>query len=187
MFDRNKTTATYLPRNVSADAGSGIHPDGAFQTAVSSDGGYVFAMGQSDNAAAIFRVANPQPTLFSLQPASVAEGSGDFTLVVKGSGFVAGAGLWWDGFIRQTPSSTAARCVPRFRRLMTSGYDHDQEESFARRRRFTTSDFKVRWRPTVLDRSSQPGGVLAGATGVQVDVYGPPTVGHNGNGTARRH
>ncbi len=100
MFDRENTNGYLsLGQLYKRDAGSGTPAlNGAMQTAVSSDGGYVFAVGQIDHALAVLRVANPIPTLFNLQPASVAAGSADFTLVVKGSGFVKGATVNWDGF-----------------------------------------------------------------------------------------
>jgi hypothetical protein len=99
MLDRENTNG-YLSfgQLYKRDASSGTPSlSGDMQTAVSSDGQYIFAVGQFDNAVMIFRVANAVPTPFSLKPASVAAGGAQFTLVVKGSGFVDGPSLWWDG------------------------------------------------------------------------------------------
>jgi hypothetical protein len=150
-----------------------------FQTAVSSDGGYIFAVGQFDNAVAIFRVANPVPTLFSLQPASVAQNSAQFTLVVKGSGFVEGASLWWDGthpsdmFIN---SSEMRATIPAS--YLTSAGDHIitiRNPTPGGGDSFNTLAFKVTAvaaPPVPSIDHLNPAGVLAGASGVQVDVYG---------------
>ncbi len=57
--------------------------------------------GGSSNSLA-FSVENPLPIASSLSPASVAVGSGAFTLTVNGSGFVAGSVIQWNGGNRQT-------------------------------------------------------------------------------------
>ena len=200
MFDRDKANG-YLSfrEKYQRDPGTGAPAlNGAFQTAVSSDGGYVFAVGQSDNAVAVFRLANPQPTMFSLQPASVAQGSGDFTLVVKGSGFVDGASLWWDGshpadtFVN---SSELRATIPAS--YLTSAGDHSimiHNPTPGGGDSFNTLVFKViapAATPVPSIDHLSPAGVVAGASGVQVDVYGSnfqssgSTVTVNGSGVTR--
>jgi uncharacterized repeat protein (TIGR01451 family) len=49
-----------------------------------------------------FAIKNPRPVLSSLSPASVIAGSGDFTLILAGSGFVNGSIVEWNGSNRQT-------------------------------------------------------------------------------------
>ncbi len=44
-----------------------------------------------------FTVNNPQPVLTSMTPAAIATGSAAFTLTLNGSGYVAGATVYWDG------------------------------------------------------------------------------------------
>lgn len=197
MFDREKTNGYLSFRNAYVrNAGSGAPAlNGALQTAVSSDGKYVFAVGQADTAVAVFRSANPQPALFSLQPASVAQGGSGFTLIVKGTGFVNGAQVWWDGFhptdtfinsseMRATiPAawiSGAGNHTIKVRNPTPGGGDS-----------YNTLTFQVTAAaatPVPSIDHLNPAGVIAGASGVQVDVYGSnfqssgTTVTANGSG-----
>lgn len=100
LFDRSSTNGAVTLRQLyKRDAGSGTPAlAGASHVAVTNDGQYVFASAMTDNAVAIFQAANPVPTLTSLQPASVVAGSNDFTLVIKGAGFVKGLLVKWDTF-----------------------------------------------------------------------------------------
>jgi hypothetical protein len=60
---------------------------------------------------AFFTINNPSPTIAGLTPASAKAGSGAFTLTVKGSNFVPGATVLWNGAERPTTfvSSTQLR------------------------------------------------------------------------------
>ncbi len=98
MLDRDTTTGYLTFREAYVrDAGGSPALLGVHKIAVTNDGQYVLAVSGTDKAVAVFRLANPVPTLFNLQPASVAAGSAQFTLVVKGNQFVDGAQVWWDG------------------------------------------------------------------------------------------
>jgi hypothetical protein len=48
------------------------------------------------------KTSNPVPSIGSLSPSSVTEGSGAFTLTVNGSGFISGSQLRWNGSNRTT-------------------------------------------------------------------------------------
>ncbi len=197
MFDRDSLTGYLTFHEIHVrDASSGTPAlSGALQTAVSSDGGYVFAVGQFDNAVVVFRVANPVPTLFSLQPASVSAGSSDFTLVIKGAGFVDGASVSWDTFLPTTTffnSSEVHASIPAA--WISSTGTHTikvTNPSPGGGDSFNTLSFKVlapAAPPVPSIDHLVPAGVLAGATGVQVDVYGSnfktpgSTVTANGSG-----
>jgi 6-phosphogluconolactonase (cycloisomerase 2 family) len=180
MFDRENINGYLTFREkYQRDAGGTPALGGARQTAVSSDGQYVFVVGQTDNALAVFRIANPVPALFSMQPASVAQNSAQFTLIVKGSGFVEGAQVWWDGahptdtFIN---SSEVRATIPAA--YLTSVGNHTikvKNPLPGGGDSFNTLTFKVLAAgspPVPAIDHLNPAGVLAGTTGVQVDVYG---------------
>jgi predicted outer membrane repeat protein len=181
MFDREHVNGYLTFREAYfRDAGSGTPAlSGAVHVAVSSDGGYVFALGQFDKAIAIFRTANPIPALFSLQPASVAAGSSSFTLVVKGAGFVDGAYVAWDGFHPTTTyfnSSEVRASIPAA--YVTSAGNHTikvTNPTPGGGDSFNTLTFKV-IAPAATPIPSidhlNPAGVEAGAANTTVDVYG---------------
>jgi 6-phosphogluconolactonase (cycloisomerase 2 family) len=85
------------------DSGTGLPAlDGARHVAVSSDGRMVVATGYLDSKVNAFLMANPTPLLESLTPASVVEGSPDFTLTLYGQDFVYGVEVLLNG----TPLAT---------------------------------------------------------------------------------
>jgi len=197
MFDRNKDNLGVLTfREAYMRDGSGVPAlSGIHKVAVTNDGQYVLAVSGFDKAVSVFRLANPVPTLFSLQPASVAAGSAQFTLIVKGSQFVDGASLWWDGthpvdtFIN---SGEMRATIPAS--YITSAGNHTikiHNPSPGGGDSFNTLTFQV-LSPAAPPVPSidylNPAGVIAGASGVQVDVYGSnfkssgTTVTANGSG-----
>ena len=60
------------------------------------------APGGGTSGTVSFAIKNPRPVLSSLSPPSVIAGSGDFTLIVDGSGFVNGSTVEWNGSNRDT-------------------------------------------------------------------------------------
>jgi len=69
------------------------------------------------SSAFYFRVYNSQATITSLEPASVLAGSGGFTLTVTGTNFVAGANLFFGGYIlfpTLVNSTTLTASVPAY-------------------------------------------------------------------------
>lgn len=75
-------------------------------TGVASGTTLVHATIEGKTGAATVRVSSQQglarPSISQLIPTSVATGSGDFTLIVRGSGFSSGARIAWDGTLRLT-------------------------------------------------------------------------------------
>jgi hypothetical protein len=60
------------------------------------------APGGGTSGTVSFAVRNPRPVLTSFSPASVIAGSGDFVLILDGSGFVNGSIVEWNGSNRDT-------------------------------------------------------------------------------------
>jgi CSLREA domain-containing protein len=65
--------------------------------------------GEGNTASATLNVNNPSPAISSLNPSSVVAGSGAFTLVVNGNGFVNGSVVRWNGADRTTTFVSATQ------------------------------------------------------------------------------
>jgi hypothetical protein len=65
--------------------------------------------GGGTSAAVSFEVDNPQASVTSLSPSSIAAGSAAFTLTVNGAGFVAASTVQWNGASRATTFVSAAQ------------------------------------------------------------------------------
>ena len=181
MFDRNKDNYGVLAfREAYVRDGSGVPAlSGIHKVAVTNDGQYVLAVSAFDKAVSVFRMANPVPTLFSLQPASVAAGGAQFTLIVKGSQLVEGAQLWWDGthpVDTYINSGEMRATIPGA--YITSAGNHTikiHNPTPGGGDSFNTLTFQVlapAAPPVPSIDHLNPAGVIAGASGVQVDVYG---------------
>jgi hypothetical protein len=181
MFDRESLHGYLSFRDAYIrDSGSGLPAlNGAAHLAVSADGGYVFVVSQIDKAVVIFRTANPVPTLFSLQPASVGAGGAQFTLIVKGAGFVDGAEVWWDGSHPTATffnSSEMRATIPAA--WIAGAGNHTikvKNPTPGGGDSFNTLTFKV-IAPAATPIPSidhlNPAGAKAGAANPQVDIYG---------------
>ncbi|MDH3637398.1 MAG: IPT/TIG domain-containing protein [Gammaproteobacteria bacterium] len=67
--------------------------------------------GGTSAPARILTINNPQPTVASFLPTAAVVGSGPFPLTVTGTGFVTGAQLLWNGFVRNTTVNSPTELV----------------------------------------------------------------------------
>jgi 6-phosphogluconolactonase (cycloisomerase 2 family) len=167
---------------------AGPYFGGPMNVAASNDGKFVMVTASTDNAVVLFQVANPIPALNVLEPASVTGDANDAQLMVKGSGFVSGAKITFDGTALETTyvSSTHLEAtVPASLLATTTGHSVGvTNPGPGGGVSFNTLPFAI-----VTATSSQsedttysipfpsidhltPGGVKAGPTGFVMDVYG---------------
>jgi hypothetical protein len=181
VFDREPVDGYLTAKQVlKRDAGTGDPGlDGAREVAVSSDGQYVFGMGTLDKTAAIFRVANPAPALYTLQPPSAQAGSAAFTLVVKGHGFVDGAHVRWNAFNAPTTfvNSTEVRAsidAGWFAAAgkVTIGADNPGPGGGPSFNVLTFTVTAPNAPPVPSIDHLNPASVMAGSASTQVDIYG---------------
>lgn len=71
-------------------------------TAVGAGSAVITASAGGRTGRATVAVANPAPHLTTMQPATIDAGGGDFTLVVRGTGFVPDSRVQWSGEDRST-------------------------------------------------------------------------------------
>lgn len=71
-------------------------------TAVGAGSAVIAASAGGRTGRATIAVANPAPHLTTMQPATIDAGGDDFTLVVRGTGFVAASRVRWNGADRPT-------------------------------------------------------------------------------------
>lgn len=103
-------TATAIGSNVGYqwDFGDGASANGSVITRTYGAVGTFLAIVTATNnlntvtATTTVNVVNPTPTITSVNPISITAGSGAFTLIVSGLGFVAGSILQWNNFPRPT-------------------------------------------------------------------------------------
>jgi 6-phosphogluconolactonase (cycloisomerase 2 family) len=181
MFEREPAHGALTLRDVYTRNPATGYPAlaGVRDVAVSSDGQYVFAASAIDDALAVFQVANPVPALYSLLPASVAAGGADFTLVVKGAGFVDGAYVAWDSYHPTTTYLNAGEIQAAIKATwLTSAVTHTilvHNPLPGGGDSFNTLTFQVSApaAPPVpsIDHLS-PASVDAGAPNTTVEVYG---------------
>jgi predicted outer membrane repeat protein len=197
VFDRDNTNGAVAFRQLyQRDVGSGTPAlGGATFIAVTNDGQYVFVSAYNDIAVVVFQAANPVPTLTSLQPASVVAGSSDFTLVIKGSGFVKGLYAEWNTYHPTTTfvnSSEVHATIPAawitaagtytigVHNLTPGGGDSFNTLTFqvtsaalqAQADQIDPLNATAAGVPVPSIDHLNPAGVTAGTGGIQVDVYG---------------
>ena len=104
LFDRDPATGLLsFVESFARNPNTGVPKlEGANEVVISPDGATVYTVAGIDDAVTAFAVANPQATLESLLPASVQQGTPDFTLVIKGKNFVGGSQIFWQGNAKPT-------------------------------------------------------------------------------------
>ncbi len=101
IFDRDAATGLLTVNQVIQRnppfGGINIFPPlwGAEDVRMSPDGRSAYVASYIDNWVTVLQVANPQPTLSSLLPASAVQGSGPLTVTLNGSNFIASSLAWW--------------------------------------------------------------------------------------------
>jgi 6-phosphogluconolactonase (cycloisomerase 2 family) len=189
-FGRDLATHFILPIYLYQKIGTGAPKlGGSMNVAASNDGKFVMVTANSDNAVAVFQVANPKPALFVLEPASVTGNANDVKIVVKGAGFVSGAKVKFDGAILDTffVNSGELDAIVKASQLAGAQTTHNVNVNNpvpGGGDSFNALPFVVI--PAATAQESDvvsstpipsvdhltPGGVKAGSAGLIVDVYG---------------
>lgn len=125
IFLRDQNTGELDQVQVITRGSNGQPPiGGARDVVVSPDGRMIFVTGFTDNQITGFALANPKPSLRSLEPASATAGaSNPLTLIVNGEEFAPGAIVTWNGEDLPTSyvSSAELRATVAPARLASAG------------------------------------------------------------------